>query len=293
MLKIKGLLSQGIVFFTFVVILVYIWNYYAFNSLNLATFLSLNLNQQRSYSKSGNLVTTLYRYLDAKLDKAQILKDSKGNSGIYRWINKKNNKEYIGSAMDLRARFYVYYSKKRLNSSKMIIYNAIKKYGHANFILEILEFCPPSELLERENYYIQNLKPKYNILPEATSSLGYKHSEQTLAKMSAKRKNLSEEGRQNLSKAATGRVLSDETKAKISEARRGIVLSNETRAKISAATTANHGVAVVVKNVQTGESKEYLTITEAAKALNVSRPSIKKVLQSGRIFRESYIINYK
>lgn len=88
-------------------------------------------------------------------------------------------------------------------------------------------------------------------------------------------------------------MLSDETKAKISEARRGTVLSNETRAKISAATTANHGVAVVVKNVQTGESKEYLTITEAAKALNVSRPSIKKVLQSGRIFRESYIINYK
>jgi hypothetical protein len=96
MLKIKGLLSQGIVFFTFVVILVYIWNYYAFNTLNLATFLSLNLNQQRSYSKSGNLVTPLYRYLDAKLDKAQILKDSKDNSGIYRWINKKNNKQYIG-----------------------------------------------------------------------------------------------------------------------------------------------------------------------------------------------------
>jgi predicted DNA-binding protein (UPF0251 family) len=52
-------------------------------------------------------------------------------------------------------------------------------------------------------------------------------------------------------------------------------------------------VAVVVKNIQTGESKEYLTITEAAKALSVSRPTIKKVLQSGRIFRESYIINYK
>ena len=83
-----------------------------------------------------------------------------------------------------------------------------------------MEFCPPSELLERENYYIKNLKPEYNILQEATSSLGYKHSEQTLAKMSAKRKNLSEEGRQNLSKAATGRVLSDETKVKISEARR-------------------------------------------------------------------------
>lgn len=82
-------------------------------------------------------------------------------------------------------------------------------------------------------------------------------------------------------------------KAKISDARRGIVLSDETRAKISAATAAIHGVAIVVKNVQTGESKEYSTITEAAKAFSVSRTAIKKVLQSGRIFRESYMITFQ
>lgn len=205
MLKIKSLLSQGVVFFTFAVILVYLY-FYAFNCLDSALFLTLNLNQKIFYSKSENLVIPLHRYLDAKLDKAQIFKDSKGKTGIYRWINKENNKEYIGSAIDLRARFYVYYSKKRLESSKMIIYNAIKKNGHAKFILEILEFCSPSELLERENYYIKELNPEYNILPEARSSFGYKHSQEALAKMRDKRKNLSEEERQNLSKAATGRT---------------------------------------------------------------------------------------
>lgn len=50
MLKTKGLLSQGIAFFTFAVILVCLLNFYAFNSLDLAAFLSLNLSQQRFYS---------------------------------------------------------------------------------------------------------------------------------------------------------------------------------------------------------------------------------------------------
>nr|YP_010218644.1 LAGLIDADG endonuclease [Morchella brunnea]UBU98507.1 LAGLIDADG endonuclease [Morchella brunnea] len=50
MLKTKGLLSQGIAFFTFAVILVCLLKFYAFNSLDLAAFLSLNLSQQRFYS---------------------------------------------------------------------------------------------------------------------------------------------------------------------------------------------------------------------------------------------------
>jgi len=240
-----------------------------------------------------NSVAPLVKYLDAELDKAQILEENKEKTGIYRWINKVNNKEYIGSAIDLRTRFYVYYSIKRLNSSKMLINNALKKYGYSNFSLEILEYCSSSELLERENYYIKILKPEYNILKEARSSLGYKHSEEALLKMSAIRKNLSDEARQNLSSAATGRILSEETKEKISAARLGIKLSDETRAKISAATSAIHGVAVVVKNIETGETEEYVTMTEAAKALNVSRTTIKNILQSGKIFRESYTIKFK
>jgi hypothetical protein len=77
--------------------------------------------------------------------------------------------------------------------------------------------------------------------------------------------------RKNLSKAATGRKLSYETKRKISESRRGIVISNKTREKIQAATTAIHGVAVVVKNIKTGKTSEYLTMTEAGKFLNKSQ----------------------
>jgi group I intron endonuclease len=250
-------------------------------------------NQKKNILKSVNLVAPLFKFLNAKLDKAQIFKENKGRAGIYRWINKVNNKQYIGSAMDLRARFYVYYSNKRLNSSKMIIYKALLKHGHANFILEILEYCEPNKLLEREDYYFKLLKPEYNILQKARSSHGYKHTHDTLDKMRDKKLNLSEEARKNISKAATGRKLSDETKVKISKGRLGIVLSDETRAKISAATTAIHGVAVMVKNIQTGETQEYSTMTEAAKALFVSRTTVKNILQSGKILRESHIITFK
>jgi len=146
--------------------------------------------------KTTNTIVPLVKYLNAELHKDQILEENKGKTGIYRWVNKVNNKEYIGSAIDLRTRFYVYYSIKRLNNSNMIIYKALLKHGYSNFSLEILEYCSSSELLEKENYYITTLKPEYNILQEARSSLGYKHSEEALAKMSAVRKNLSEEARQ-------------------------------------------------------------------------------------------------
>jgi group I intron endonuclease len=59
----------------------------------------------------------------------------------------------------------------------MYIYKAILKHGHSNFSLEILEYCEPSKVLEREQYYIDLLKPEYNILKTAGSSLGNTHSE--------------------------------------------------------------------------------------------------------------------
>jgi len=52
-------------------------------------------------------------------------------------------------------------------------------------------------------------------------------------------------------------------------------------------------VPVVVKNIKTGKTSEYLTMTEAEKACSVSRTTIKNILQSGKILRESYIITLK
>jgi group I intron endonuclease len=64
----------------------------------------------------------------------------------------------------------------------MVINRALLKYGYAKFSLEILEYCEPSKCIEREQYYIDLFKPKYNILPTAGSSLGFKHSEESKKK---------------------------------------------------------------------------------------------------------------
>ena len=56
--------------------------------------------------------------------------------------------------------------------------------------------------MEREDYYFKLLKPEYNILQKAGNSLGYKHSEETKAKMSAWER--SEETRAKMSAAQMG-----------------------------------------------------------------------------------------
>jgi len=202
-----------------------------------------------------------------------------------------NNKSYIGSANDLRVRLYVYYSVNRLNKSNMLIYKAILKYNYSSFSLDILEYCETGNVLYREQYYIDSLKPGYNILQIAGSTLGYKHTEETLEKF--KLRKYSDEARANLSEAATGRVLSEETKAKISDARKGIKLSDDTKLKISATTAFNIGVAVEIANIETGKSELFPTMTDAALALGISRTTVKNTIKSGKVFRNMYIIKLK
>ena len=60
--------------------------------------------------------------------------------------------------------------------------------------------------------------------------MGFKHSKDTLAKFAVRE--VSEETRNNLSIAATGRILTEEEKLKISSKRKGIQLSSITRKKI-------------------------------------------------------------
>lgn len=170
----------------------------------------------------------------------------------------------------------------------MAIYNAIIKYGYTNFKLEILEYCNPDIVLLREQYYIDLLKPEYNILSIAGSTFGYKHTADTLEKF--KSRGFSDETLAKLAKAATGRILPKEVRVKISEARTGIKLSEETRAKLSAIGARRKGVSVEVTNIISGETKQYITLTLAALALNVSRTAIKKTIDSGRILKNTYLI---
>lgn len=57
-----------------------------------------------------------------------------------------------------------YFDSNNLKNPRgSIIYKALEKYGHANFNLKILEYCPVNDLMLREQYYLDTLKPDYNI----------------------------------------------------------------------------------------------------------------------------------
>jgi len=65
----------------------------------------------------------------------------------------------------------------------MYIYRSILKHGYSHFKLEILEYCTVEGIRAREQYYLDLLNPEYNLLQTAGSSLGFKHSEESLAKL--------------------------------------------------------------------------------------------------------------
>jgi len=79
------------------------------------------------------------------------------------------------------------------------IYRALLLYGHENFNLEIIEYCNKEFVIDREQYYIDLLKPEYNILRKAGSSLGFKHSMETLLKFKSRK--LSPEALTNLKRS--------------------------------------------------------------------------------------------
>lgn len=104
-------------------------------------------------------------YVNTLENKAKIVKENKDKSGVYMWIHTESNKIYIGSSINIGRRFAGYFSKFNLSKNKtMTICKALLKYGHSQFSFAILEYCDASNRIERENYYINLLEPKYNVL---------------------------------------------------------------------------------------------------------------------------------
>lgn len=118
--------------------------------------------------------------------------------------------------MDLAKRLRSYYNQKELARNPRPIQDALLKYGHSNFTLEILEYCPEAELIEREQFYLDLLIPDYNILKNAYSLLGFKHSQESIEKFKAKI--ISPEHKKLISFIHTGKLVSEETRKKLSVA---------------------------------------------------------------------------
>jgi len=207
-------------------------------------------------------------------------------------VNNLNGKTYVGSAINLSKRLGSYFNEKELNKNPRPIQDALLKYGHLNFTLEILEYCSKSKLLEREQFYLDLLIPDYNILKYAYSLLGFKHSEETLEKL--KTRIVSPEHKEILSSIHKGKLVSEETRNKLAAAtasyRKNNPLTTEALANITAKTLAREGVSVSVLNTQTNEIKEFSNQTEAGEFLGVTRQAIYNAVKRGSLINGIYLV---
>lgn len=112
--------------------------------------------------------------------------ENRNRTVIYQWVNLINGKMYTGSAWRGSSRLLSYFSASVLKRN-LPIYNSLKKYGHNNFVLAILEDLGSTgsvtkmTMLAREQYYLDILFKKESELilnnsPSAGNTLGFKHS---------------------------------------------------------------------------------------------------------------------
>lgn len=124
-----------------------------------------------NYLQKNNSLTPVATHGNADTDKLKICLDNKGKSGIYCISNLINGKKYVGSSVDLQRRFKQYLNIKHLEICKyMPICRALLKYGYPNFKFEILKYCSPAQRIKWEQFYLDLLKPSYNILQIAVGS---------------------------------------------------------------------------------------------------------------------------
>lgn len=226
----------------------------------------------KKFLESKNL-KPVFTYEDLKNQRANIKKDTVNLAGVYLILNKVTLDYYIGSAST--DRIHIRFTNHLINftGSKMVKL-AVRKYGLDNFAFIVLEVFPVKinaennkQLLDLEDFYLKSLLPNYNILTEAGSSFGYKHTEIDRIKMKAIYSNKQREAIGSLNR---GKILSEETSRsprKFSEE----VLANMKKKSVG---IKLHNLS---NNVLYGE---YSSITEAAKSISCDVKTITRALNT-------------
>jgi group I intron endonuclease len=268
---------------------------YSTSSSSNSTIMSERL--ETIINELGLNLVYCYENLNLEETRKQILNDTRGLSGVYMIINKTTKDYYIGSAST--GRFYARFCNHVIyfRGSK-IVKLAIKKYDLKNFAFVVLDLYPNivtkennHELLRLEDKYLKLLVPNYNILTEAGSSFGYKHTEIDRQKMKdiysdARREQIAPASSSFLKKDEDwgcfagklnkGKYLSHETIERIREkALLKPPMSDETKKKCIVNTRP-----VVLYNLDRTIYGQYPTILEAAKAINCNEKTIRRALQT-------------
>jgi group I intron endonuclease len=229
-----------------------------------------------------------YNNLHLISTKNQIKSELKKLMGVYAFQHNESKNMYIGSSAIIHIRIYNHFIN---SNSNIYLQRAFQKYGLNNFTLHILEFYTFDHnlsiednrklLIEREQYYLDFLFPKYNMAPIAGSKLGTNHSSETRLKMS---------------QAKQGFIFSEDTIRKMSEASRGVnnsnygkITSEETKIKIRKVL----GNIIFVYSL---ENELLLTLPSgkvAAEYFKCALSTLMTYARSNAIFKDKYILSLK
>jgi group I intron endonuclease len=239
----------------------------------------------------------IYLYEDLHLDeiRKKILNDTANLSGVYLIFNKITGDYYIGSASTNR--FYARFSNHLLYfKGSKVLKNAVKKYKLSNFALLILELFPEivnkennKKLLDMEDFYLKSLLPNYNILTEAGSSFGYKHTELTRIKMKT---NYSLERKLSIGNLNKNKNLSKEVIEKMRE--KALTKKKLTYSEQGLLNMKKSSKPITIYNFNNTVFGEFPSITEAAKNINCNEKTIRRALKTDKkILKRRFIVKYK
>jgi len=121
------------------------------------------------------------------------------NCGVYKICHKSNlSNFYIGSGAYVGKRKHhsgIYnrwtshlsdLRNNRHHSSRL--QNVVNKHGIEGLEFSIIEVCNTKDCIEREQYYLDTMKPAYNTCKIAGNTSGYKHTEKSIELMRQPRK---------------------------------------------------------------------------------------------------------
>lgn len=119
-------------------------------------------------------------------------------SAIYAIVHVASGKLYIGSAKDTKIRWSCH--RTSLRSAKhhsKHLQRSFNKYGEDCFVFRVLEVVESAaNLVVREQWWLDNLKPAFNGSPTAGSQLGWHPSKKDIEKLRMRVRNMSPEARE-------------------------------------------------------------------------------------------------
>lgn len=225
----------------------------------------------------------LYSNIHTKVVISQIRSDLYKKSGIYAFINTVNRNRYIGSGVNLYRRFLDHLKGR---SSNLRLQKAFKRHGINKFDFVVYAFAKYSvPLITDMETLFMSYFPKdklYNFKYDAASMYGYKHTDESIAKMKKRfldpqnhpmfEKTHSQESKNLISKPGVlnpmyGRKHSESTKT---------LISNKLSSPVSLYDNNNTYILTFNNNVQLSEF------------LGCAKSTIGLYVKTGKLFKKKY-----